>query len=92
MRYPIIVLTAIFALFCYVLASAGASQPSPVAIAIHAGAGTLKREELTQERDRQIRATLEQSIRAGHEVLVAASHPFPIWRSMTRSSVLKPGR
>ena len=71
MRYPIIMLTAIFALLCYVLASAGASQPSPVAIAIHAGAGTLKREELTQERDRQIRATLEQSIRAGHEVLIA---------------------
>jgi len=43
----------------------------PVAIAIHAGAGTLKREEMTPEREAEIRAKLEQAVRAGHAVLSA---------------------
>lgn len=42
---------------------------SQVAIAIHGGAGTITRSEMTSEKAAEIRATLEQSIRAGHNVL-----------------------
>ncbi|WP_405234949.1 isoaspartyl peptidase/L-asparaginase family protein [Lentisalinibacter orientalis] len=41
----------------------------PVAIAIHAGAGTMSREETTPEQDATIRAELEQAVRVGHRVL-----------------------
>jgi beta-aspartyl-peptidase (threonine type) len=44
-------------------------QPAPVAIAIHAGAGTIKPEDLTAEGEREIRARLEEAVRAGHAVL-----------------------
>ncbi len=71
MRYPKIALMTIFALSCSVHSSAGASEASPVAIAIHAGSGNIKREDLSAERDRQIRTRMEQAIRAGHEVLMA---------------------
>ncbi len=64
-------LITIYALSCIAPLHAAASPPSPVAIAIHAGAGTIKREELSAERDRQIRAKLEQALRAGYSVLVA---------------------
>ena len=50
-------------------ADSGSSEYAPVAIAIHAGAGTVRREELSAERERQIRARLEEAIRAGHKVL-----------------------
>jgi beta-aspartyl-peptidase (threonine type) len=39
------------------------------AIAIHAGAGTIRREDLTVEKEQAIRETLEQAVRAGHSVL-----------------------
>ncbi|MDB1122801.1 isoaspartyl peptidase/L-asparaginase family protein [Vibrio algarum] len=42
---------------------------SPFAIAIHGGAGTILRENLTPELDKQIRAALEQSVRAGYDIL-----------------------
>jgi beta-aspartyl-peptidase (threonine type) len=61
------------ALFCILLITAGplTADPSagPVAIAIHAGAGTIRKDEMTPERERAIRTTLENAIRAGHEVL-----------------------
>lgn len=43
----------------------------PVTIAIHAGAGTILREELTQEKEQAIRGKLEEAVRAGHAVLAA---------------------
>ncbi len=49
---------------------APASGP-PVAIAIHGGAGTISREDMTPEREAAFRATLEQAVRAGHERLLA---------------------
>ena len=42
---------------------------SPVAIAIHGGAGTILRSELNPEKEQRIRATLEQAVVAGHTVL-----------------------
>jgi beta-aspartyl-peptidase (threonine type) len=45
------------------------SQPAPVAIAIHAGAGTIKREEFAPEAEAEIRARLERAVRAGHTLL-----------------------
>ncbi len=42
---------------------------APVAIAIHAGAGTMSREETTPEQETAIRADLESAARAGHRVL-----------------------
>lgn len=47
------------------------SEHSPIAIAIHAGAGTISRDSMTAERERAIRGILEKAIRAGHAVLEA---------------------
>jgi beta-aspartyl-peptidase (threonine type) len=48
-----------------------AGESAPVAIAIHAGAGTITREDLSAEKESEIRAKLEQAIRAGHGVLAS---------------------
>lgn len=42
----------------------------PVAIAIHAGAGTIKRENMSAEDEAKVRAKLEEAVHAGHEVLI----------------------
>ena len=42
------------------------------AIVIHGGAGTIARADMTDEKEAEIRATLEASVRAGHEVLLAS--------------------
>jgi beta-aspartyl-peptidase (threonine type) len=44
---------------------------APIAIAIHGGSGTIDKGEFSAEREQEIRATLEQAVRAGHEVLAA---------------------
>ncbi|NKI34952.1 isoaspartyl peptidase/L-asparaginase [Wenzhouxiangella sp. XN79A] len=46
-----------------------APAASPVAIAIHGGAGTISREAMTPEREARIRAALTEAARAGHAVL-----------------------
>ena len=48
-----------------------ADSTAPVAIALHAGAGTINRDSLKPETEQQIRSTLEQALRAGHHVLTA---------------------
>ena len=70
MRFPIHLLTLL------ALVSANASgQPetpgpaTPIAIAIHGGAGTISRDSLTADREQAIRGALEKAIRAGHAVL-----------------------
>jgi beta-aspartyl-peptidase (threonine type) len=46
------------------------SQPSPrFTLAVHGGAGTITRENLTPEMEQQYRATLRQALMAGHTVL-----------------------
>jgi beta-aspartyl-peptidase (threonine type) len=44
---------------------------SPVAIAIHGGAGTIRREDMDDGREAAFRAALSEAVRAGHEVLVS---------------------
>ncbi|MEJ8567084.1 isoaspartyl peptidase/L-asparaginase family protein [Elongatibacter sediminis] len=46
-----------------------AAQSGPVAIALHAGAGTISRDRLDPETEERIRATLRAAALAGHEVL-----------------------
>lgn len=48
-----------------------APTPGPVAIVLHGGAGTMSRADLSAEREQQIRADLEQALRAGHAILTA---------------------
>jgi beta-aspartyl-peptidase (threonine type) len=42
---------------------------TPLAIAVHGGAGTISRNELSEEKERELRKTLEQAVLAGHAVL-----------------------
>ncbi len=52
-----------------VMSTAGAAETPPIAIVIHGGAGTILKSEMTAEKEADIRAKLEQSIKAGHQVL-----------------------
>lgn len=47
------------------------STPGQVAIAIHAGAGTIERSDLSPEQEAEIRAALTNAVAAGHAVLTA---------------------
>jgi beta-aspartyl-peptidase (threonine type) len=58
---------------------------APVAIAIHGGSGTINKGEFTPERENEIRATLEQAVRAGHEILTAGGSSLD---AVTRAVVL----
>lgn len=49
--------------------SVSALAESPVAIALHAGAGTIEKSSLKPETEQEIRDTLEQALRAGYAVL-----------------------
>ena len=59
------------ALFIPALLLSGAAMAEPpVAIAIHGGAGTIERGQMTEEREQAIRDALERALRQGHGVLV----------------------
>lgn len=45
------------------------AQADPIAIVIHGGAGRIERASLTPEVERRYHETLEQALRAGHEIL-----------------------
>jgi beta-aspartyl-peptidase (threonine type) len=47
----------------------GFAQQSKVAIAIHGGAGTILRENMSDEREAEYRAKLEEALQAGYRVL-----------------------
>ncbi|MBE9549778.1 MAG: isoaspartyl peptidase/L-asparaginase [Proteobacteria bacterium] len=47
-----------------------ASGKHPVAIAIHGGAGTIIKDNMSAEKEAAIRAKLEQALMAGHKVLI----------------------
>ncbi|NQD38170.1 isoaspartyl peptidase/L-asparaginase [Permianibacter sp. IMCC34836] len=51
--------------------AAAADQSAPIAIAIHGGAGTILRSDLTPELEAQYRATLAQALDSGYAVLKA---------------------
>lgn len=49
--------------------NAVADSSSPIAIAIHGGSGTIRKNDFTEERESDIRKTLEQALTAGYEIL-----------------------
>ncbi|AVP96113.1 hypothetical protein C7S18_02395 [Ahniella affigens] len=51
------------------LAATQESRPAPIALAIHGGAGTLLRAEMSAEQEQQYRAVLGQALDAGYAVL-----------------------
>ncbi len=60
----------IVALSCGLSAINAFAEPGPpVAFAIHAGAGTISKEDFTASLELEIRSTLMQAVQAGHEVL-----------------------
>lgn len=52
------------------MAHAGETSP-PVAIAIHGGSGTINKGDLSADKEREIRQTLEKAVRAGHTILAS---------------------
>lgn len=46
------------------------AEHAPIAIAIHGGAGTIERGNLSDEREQVIRSALESAVRAGHQILL----------------------
>jgi beta-aspartyl-peptidase (threonine type) len=54
-----------------VVTTEAADGNPPIAIAIHGGSGTIEKGEFSAEREQQVRATLEQAVRAGYETLAA---------------------
>jgi beta-aspartyl-peptidase (threonine type) len=51
------------------LAASAPANDRPIAIAIHGGAGTISRDQMSTEREADIRAALERAVKAGHAVL-----------------------
>jgi len=79
MRSPTLIPGALLAI-CALAAAAllglaargGAQQSAPRwGIVIHGGAGTIRRDQMTPEREQAYRAKLEEAVRAGHAILAA---------------------
>jgi beta-aspartyl-peptidase (threonine type) len=69
---PKTLLRLVATLLSTALATTAVAEPegqAPIAIAIHGGAGTIAKEALSPEQEAEIRATLEQALRAGHAIL-----------------------
>ena len=49
--------------------AAGAQTKGKIMLVIHGGAGTINRKNMTEEREKQYRAGLEEALRTGHDVL-----------------------
>lgn len=47
-----------------------ADSSAPIAIAIHGGSGTIRKNDFTETREMEIRETLRQAVTAGHQVLL----------------------
>lgn len=50
--------------------SAIADSSAPIAIAIHGGSGTIRKNDFTETREKEIREALRQAVTAGHQVLL----------------------
>ncbi len=46
-----------------------AESPAPIAIAIHAGAGTMNKQDMNEQTEEEIRGALLEAVQAGHQVL-----------------------
>jgi len=72
MLYFRTILTLIIALSCGLSTIIAFAEPGkPIAIAIHAGAGTISKEDFKAPLELEIRGILKQAVEAGHEVLFA---------------------
>jgi len=60
------------------------ANEAPVAIAIHGGAGTIRREDLTPEREAAFREALAAAVTAGHERLLAGDSSLEAVRTAIR--------
>jgi len=81
----LIIATMLFGVTTMTQASDG-SPPgdAPFAIAIHGGSGTIEKGEFSAEKEAEIRAALEQAVRAGYEVLrVGGSSLDAVTRAVT---------
>ncbi|MFU8831459.1 MAG: isoaspartyl peptidase/L-asparaginase family protein [Wenzhouxiangella sp.] len=56
-------------LLALLLISGWAMAERPIAIAVHGGAGTIERGQMTAEREQAIRTALESAVQAGHRIL-----------------------
>jgi beta-aspartyl-peptidase (threonine type) len=65
MKYILLVITGMI----LAMNSVNAETRAPTAIAIHGGAGTIKKSSLDAEREAQLRGAMEAALKAGHEVL-----------------------
>ena len=50
--------------------NATADTGAPVAIAIHGGSGTIRRNDFTDSREQEVREMLRKAVTAGHQVLL----------------------
>ncbi len=66
---PAVFLAALLFAFLAAAPSAADVMTRPVAIVIHGGAGTIRRENLSEDVESAYRAKLAESVRAGHSVL-----------------------
>ncbi len=74
MRHPMRWLAGIFVLALPFASPQSVLADSPVALAIHGGAGTILRSDLSAEQEQLVHATLERALKAGHaELLRGAS-------------------
>lgn len=64
-----ILLVSVILGICQSASLARADNDPPVAIAIHGGAGTMNREDLSAEHEKAIRETLSHALQAGHSLL-----------------------
>jgi beta-aspartyl-peptidase (threonine type) len=70
MLYCRTILTLIISLSIGLNATATFAEPgAPVAIALHAGAGTISKQDFTEPMELEIRGILKQAVEAGHKVL-----------------------
>ena len=46
-----------------------AEQQAPISLVIHGGAGTIKKENMDPEREKEIRAVLQQALNTGYAIL-----------------------
>jgi len=68
MRYSLI-LTLSFIICGAPSMNAIADSSAPIAIAIHGGSGTIRKDDFTETREKEIRETLRQAVTAGYQVL-----------------------
>lgn len=59
----------VIAMFTPAVQASQEEADRPIAIAIHGGAGTIRRAEMSPEMEGNYRRTMEQALRAGHKVL-----------------------